>query len=75
MLNGSAQVKIRSKSTHIQNTGKIFDAYYQEDGSTNGFGLGLNLVKQLCDEEGVSIEVISNEELTSFSYTFKGERG
>ncbi len=67
------QVQIRSKSTHIQNPKKIFDAYYQEDGETSGFGLGLNLVKQLCEEEDVKIELFSNEETTSFSYTFKGE--
>jgi flagellar biosynthesis chaperone FliJ len=67
------QVQIRSKSTHIIHPNKIFDAYYQEDGSTRGFGLGLNLVKQLCDEENVLIEVVSDKELTSFTYTFKGE--
>lgn len=69
---GDYQVKVRSCSTHIVNPNKIFDAYYQENGSISGFGLGLNLVKQLCDEEGVHIEVLSNEEITSFSYTFKG---
>ena len=67
------QLQIRSKSSHIQNPNKIFDAYYQEDGSTNGFGLGLNLVKQLCEEEDVNIEVNSNAETTSFSYLFQGE--
>ena len=68
----SPQLQIKSKSTHILNPNKIFDAYYQEDGSTDGFGLGLNLVKQLCDEENVLIELFSTEDFTSFSYTFKG---
>ena len=68
-----SQLQIKSKSTHIQNPEKIFDAYYQEDGSTSGFGLGLNLVKQICEEEDVNIEVHSNADTTSFSYLFKGE--
>ena len=68
----SYQLRIESKSTHIQNPSKIFEAYYQEDGSTNGFGLGLNLVKQICDEESVLIKVDSNAEATAFNYIFKG---
>ena len=68
------ELQIKSKSTHIQNPNKIFEAYYQEDGSTSGFGLGLNLVKQICEEEDVNIEVHSNADTTSFSYLFKGER-
>ncbi len=67
------ELQIKSKSTHIQNPSKIFEAYYQEDGSTSGFGLGLNLVKQICEEEDVNIEVHSNADTTSFSYLFKGE--
>lgn len=67
------ELTISSKSAHIQNPSKIFEAYYQEDGSTNGFGLGLNLVKQICDEEGISIKVNSQAETTSFIYLFKGE--
>ena len=66
------EIEIKSKSSYIQNPKKIFDAYYQEDGSTRGFGLGLNLVKQICDEEGVKIAVESNEETTSFKYIFQG---
>ena len=72
-LENKHQFPIDSKSTHIQNPNKIFDAYYQEDGSTSGFGLGLNLVKQICDEEEITIKVDSNAQITSFSYLFKGE--
>ena len=67
-------VQIRSESANIENPKRIFEAYYQEDDSTKGFGLGLNLVKQLCDEEGVGIKVDLNRDTTSFSYIFKGEK-
>jgi len=62
-----------SRSTHIQQPEKVFDAYYREGHSEEGFGLGLNLVKQICDEEGVVIELVSNAQLTRFIYHFKLE--
>ena len=63
-------LKITSKSTHIQNKKKIFEAYYREVGTKAGLGLGLNLVKKICKEEGIKIELDSNEKFTTFTYDF-----
>ncbi len=63
---------VSSKSRRIQNPKKIFEEYYREEHSKDGFGLGLNLVKRICEEEGVLIKVNSNTEQTTFSYSFKG---
>jgi len=60
-----------SKSKIIKNTGKVFDAYYREDGSQDGFGLGLRLVRTICDEENVDVFVSSDDNLTTFKYKFK----
>ena len=38
---------------------KIFDRYYQEDGSKGGRGIGLFLVKEFCDENGVGLFINS----------------
>ena len=63
---------ISSHSNKIQHPEKIFKEYYREEKSKDGFGLGLNLVKRICDEEGVKIYLESNEYFTSFAYIFKG---
>ena len=62
---------VQSKSEKIHNEEKIFEAYYRERKKTDGFGLGLNLVKSICDEEDISIVIDSNLESTRFEYKFK----
>lgn len=62
---------ISSHSSIIQYPEKIFEEYYREEKGQEGFGLGLNLVKRICDEEEVLIQLDSNEHFTTFTYTFK----
>jgi anti-sigma regulatory factor (Ser/Thr protein kinase) len=71
-INTYLKFTVSSHSKEIQNSEKIFHEYYREEKSKDGFGLGLNLVKRICDEEGVIIKVNSNSENTSFTYIFKG---
>lgn len=66
-------LKISSHSKMIQEPNKIFEEYYREEESQDGFGLGLNLVKRICTEEDVKIDVESDKNKTSFEYIFKGE--
>lgn len=61
---------ISTKSHKISDMSKIFDEYYREDKREIGFGIGLNLVKRICDEENIKIEIFSNDEKTIFSYRF-----
>lgn len=56
----------------IKDTSKIFDRYYRENSIKGGFGIGLNIVKNICDKN--KIEIICNSELKKgsvFSYIFK----
>jgi len=59
-----------SHSLPIQDSESIFNAYYREHSAKEGLGLGLNLVKMICEEEGVKIRVDSSAELTTFCYDF-----
>ena len=49
----------------------MFEAYYREEKNREGFGFGLQMVRNICDEEGVEIKVSSDENKTSFTYVFK----
>jgi len=65
---------ISSHSKMIQEPEKIFEEYYREELSEDGFGLGLNLVKRICEEENVIIDVKSTLDKTSFEFIFKGNK-
>ena len=62
---------IESRSVQILDPQKIFEEYYREEETKDGFGLGLNLVKRICSEENVGIKLESGENWASFTYTFK----
>lgn len=65
---------ISSCSQYIQYPEKIFKEYYREESTKQGFGLGLSLVKRICDEENIKISIDSNEYFTSFRYLFRMEK-
>ncbi len=62
--------EIASSSALIKDKKKIFEAYYREKSHEEGLGLGLNLVKKICDKEGIKIELHSKEDITVFKYYF-----
>lgn len=61
---------IYSRSKKIEDINKVLEPYYRENKKMDGFGLGLNLVKSICDEENVDIKIYSSDDVTRFSYTF-----
>lgn len=55
----------------IKDTSKIFDRYYRENSIKGGFGIGLNIVKNICDKNNV--QIICNSQVkkgTIFTYIF-----
>ena len=68
---GNIVFKVKDHGIGIENVHKIFSRYYRENEAKGGFGIGLNIVKQITDEEGIGLEVSSilGKE-TTFRYTF-----
>lgn len=65
------EFSVSSKSKAIKDIDKVFESFYREDKNLDGFGLGLQMVRTICDEEGVKIRVDSNKDRTLFGYMFK----
>ncbi|MCF6206718.1 MAG: HAMP domain-containing histidine kinase [Sulfurovum sp.] len=50
---------VKDHGVGIENVQKIFSRYYRENDAKGGFGIGLNIVKQIIDEEGIDLQVHS----------------
>ena len=75
-------VKISYKNSilSIFNTGEqidtknlfiVFDKYFQEDTTKDGFGLGLAMVKEFCDKNKISINIDTTELGNQFNLNLK----
>ena len=62
---------VKDYGVGIENVEKIFSRYYRENEAKGGFGIGLNIVKQIIDEENILLDVVSEvDKGTTFQYTF-----
>jgi len=62
---------VRDEGVGIKDTKKIFERYKREDTVKGGFGIGLSIVKYICDKNNIEIEVDSKRHHGStFSYVF-----
>ena len=62
---------VKDYGVGIVNVDKIFSRYYRENEAKGGFGIGLNIVKQIIDEEDIRLKVASViGKGTTFRYTF-----
>jgi signal transduction histidine kinase len=64
------KLEIKNEGIKIADTKAIFNAYYQQKDKNIGFGLGLSIVKEICDKYEIKIEVNSQNNQTTFSYIF-----
>ena len=62
---------VTTNSKKIENQDKIFDDFYRENNARGGFGLGLKIVKDICDKNFVIIDLESTPKDTKFTYRFK----
>lgn len=75
--NGKIVLELKNNIFSIEDSGigidtkhlfYIFDKYYQEDNTTKGIGLGLNIVKSYCDKYKIDIKIDSKKEVGTIFY-------
>jgi signal transduction histidine kinase len=78
--NGIIEVEFDKSIVKIKNTGKsinkpekIFEKFYREDsaGTTEGFGLGLSIVKKICEKYGFKISYSFRDNMNNFIIKFR----
>jgi len=70
-IDGHIVFEVQDHGVGIKDTSKIFSRYYRENEAKGGFGIGLNIVKKIIDEEDILLEIKSVlGEGTRFRYTF-----
>jgi len=63
---------IKDEGVGMKEPEKVFERYYREDSFKGGFGIGLNIVKNIADQESIVIEVDSKlGKGSTFTYIFK----
>jgi signal transduction histidine kinase len=67
----SITLSFASYAEPIQDTFKLFEKNYRENESKRGLGLGLNMVKSICEKYSISYFVTYAEKQNIFIYEFK----
>ena len=60
----------KSEGKSIKNPELLFDKNYREAHSKRSLGLGLHMVKTICDKNNIQYEVNSSNNINSFMYFF-----
>lgn len=69
--NDSINLSFINRGAEIKDTDKIFERFYRENNTRKGFGIGLNIVKKICQTYDIKYNVTSINGLNTFSYQFK----
>ena len=63
-------LKFCNEGKEIQNKNKIFDRYTRETKQKQGQGIGLHMVKEICDKNHIEIDVYFQDGKNCFEYRF-----
>jgi signal transduction histidine kinase len=70
-IDGFIILEFKSHGKPIKNKNKIFEKNYRENESKRGLGLGLNIVKNICEKYDIKYRVNSFDGVNIFTYEFK----
>ena len=69
--NNNIIFSVHNFSNPIKDKKDIFTRYHKENHIKGGFGIGLNIIKNICEENNINISLESTQkDGTVFSYTF-----
>ena len=63
------RVRVQNYGHEIKSKDEIFKAFHQDD-NEKGLGLGLSIIKEICEKYNIKIDLKTNKEYTEFSYDF-----
>ena len=61
-------LSFESQGKTIKNDQKLFEKGYRESEDKNGYGLGLYIIKSICDKYEIMIDLKSKQNVTLFQY-------
>ncbi|HFS85447.1 MAG TPA: hybrid sensor histidine kinase/response regulator [Epsilonproteobacteria bacterium] len=73
-VDGKIELIIANASKKIKDAHKLFEALYREDHTVMGLGIGLSIVKKICEKYRIDINVASKDAMIEFILRYK-ERG
>jgi len=69
--NSQIYLSVKDFGKGINDTNKIFNRYHREESIKGGFGIGLNIVKNICEKNSIKIDVQSQiNSGSNFTYLF-----
>gem|GEM_PF-875472 len=69
--NDVAILAIKTYGSQIKDKNKIFEKNFREDEAKRGLGLGLNMVKNICEKYHISYNVAYEDGQNIFTYVFQ----
>lgn len=69
-LNKKIILEFSSFGKVIEDTNSVFDKNYRESSSEKSMGLGLNIVKTICEKNNIEYKITREEGRNIFTYTF-----
>ncbi|WP_457596038.1 cache domain-containing protein [Hydrogenimonas sp.] len=67
---GATTLSFTNEAAEIERIEKLFEPFYKENEEAEGFGLGLALVKEICEKHGIGVSLKHEGNLVTFSYQF-----
>lgn len=63
------KIRIQNYGHEIKSNDEVFKAFHQDD-NEKGLGLGLSIIKEICEKYNITINLKTNKKYTEFSYDF-----